>query len=88
MAKKEKITDEVIEELQVGAEKVIEKVKEIIHEGNVRRIVIKNKKKVIVELPMTIAAIGAVMAPLLAVAGTITALATNCTIEVVRGKKK
>jgi hypothetical protein len=71
------------ESFKVTGEELLDKVKEIVKEGNARRIIIKNEKdEVIVEFPMTVGAIGVVLAPLFAAVGALAALATNCTIEV------
>jgi hypothetical protein len=71
------------ESFKVAGDDILNKVKEIIKEGNARRIIIKNEKdEVIMEFPMTIGAIGAVLAPLFAAVGTLAALATHCTILV------
>jgi len=73
------------EEFKVDGEDLIRKVKELIDEGNVRRIVIKNKEgKKLVELPLSIGVVGAVLAPVLAAVGAIAALVTECTILVER----
>jgi hypothetical protein len=71
------------ESFKVTGDEILTKIKEIIKEGNARRIIIKNEKdETIMEFPLTIGAIGAVLAPLFAAVGTLTALATNCTILV------
>jgi hypothetical protein len=81
------------EEIKVDGEDLLKKVKEIIKEGNVRRITIKNKDgKELVVLPLTIGVVGAVLAPMLAAVGAVAALVTECTITVerdeeVKGKK-
>jgi hypothetical protein len=68
---------------KVSADELVAKVKEIIKEGNARRIIIKNEKdESIMEFPMTIGAVGVVLAPIFAAVGTLAALATNCTIVV------
>ncbi len=73
------------EEFSVKGEDVVKKVKEIIKEGNVRRIIIKDKKgKTLIELPLTIGVVGALLAPPLAAVGAIAALVTECTIAVER----
>ena len=70
---------------RVSGEKVVSKVKELIKEGNARRIIIKNEKgKVLIELPLTVGVIGAALAPLLAAVGALAALISDCTIEVER----
>ena len=63
---------------------ILERVKELIHEGNVRRIVIKQDDHTIVEIPLTFGVIGAIFAPALAAVGAVAALVTHCTIEVER----
>lgn len=76
------------EEFKVKGDDLLKKVKEIIKEGNVRRIIIKDKDdKVLVEFPVTIGVIGAVIAPVLAAVGTIAALVTECSIIVVKEEK-
>ncbi len=75
----------VKEEFTVSADDLIEKVKELLHEGNVTRIIVKDEEgKVLLEIPATVGVIGAVIAPWLAALGVIAALATNCTITVER----
>lgn len=73
------------EEFKVSGDDLIKKVKEIIAEGNARMIIIKNDEgKEIVQLPLTVGAVGALVAFPLAVVGTIAALVTKCTIVVVK----
>jgi uncharacterized membrane protein YvbJ len=73
------------EEFTVSSDDLIEKVKQLLHEGNVTRIIIKDMTgKEMVEIPATIGVIGVVIAPWLAALGVIAALATNCTIVVER----
>ncbi len=80
MSQKEKSNHE---SFKVSGDDILTKVKEIIKEGNARRIIIKNDKdETIMEFPLTIGAIGVVLAPIFAAVGTLTALATNCTIIV------
>ena len=75
----------VKEEFTISADNLIEKVKELLHEGNITRIIIKDEKdKVMLEIPATVGVIGAVLAPWLAALGVIAALATNCKIVVER----
>lgn len=70
---------------KIKGEKLLETVRKIISEGNVRRITIKDKKgKTLVELPLTLGVVGAVLAPVLAAIGAIAALVTECTIVVER----
>jgi len=71
------------EEFKVSGEELVEKIKEIIKEGNARKIIIKNENgESIAEFPLTVGAIGALIAPILAAVGAIAALLTKCTIVV------
>ncbi len=71
------------EEFRVEGEKLIAKIKELFHEGNVRRIIIKDKEgKTIMEIPVTLGVVGALIAPQLAAIGAIAALLTEATIVV------
>ena len=89
MAKAKKKKSSRVESFKLHGEEVVQKVKELIAEGNVRRIIIKNKEgKVIMELPVTIGVIGAVVAPVLAAVGAIAAILTECTIAVERNAKE
>lgn len=73
------------EEFKVNGQDLVNKVKELIQEGNVRRIIIKNKDgKTLAEFPLTIGVVGAVFAPVLAAVGAIAALVTECSIIVER----
>ena len=79
------MTDEKVkyEEFRVDGEQLVSKIKEIIHEGNVRRIIIKNEKdEVLIELPLTIGVVGALLLPVWAAVGAIAALAAKLTIVV------
>jgi Domain of unknown function (DUF4342) len=76
-----------LEELQVMGEQLLARVKELIHEGNVRRIIIKQEGQTIVEFPLTFGVVGAVLAPTLAAIGAIGALIARCSIEVVRTER-
>jgi hypothetical protein len=73
------------EEFKVNGDEIVKKIKELIKEGNVRRIIIKNEKdETLVEIPLTIAVVGTFFAPVLAAVGALAALMTNCTIVVER----
>jgi uncharacterized membrane protein YvbJ len=75
------------ETFSVSSEDLVQKVKGLIHEGNVRRIIINNEEgKTLLEIPVTVGVIGIVLVPWLAAIGAIAALATNCTIVVQRQK--
>ncbi len=76
------------EEFRVAGGEIISKVKEIIHEGNARRIILKDEEgKTFLEIPLTIGVVGAVFAPLLAAIGAIAALVSNLTIVVEKVEK-
>ncbi|MBI2031533.1 MAG: DUF4342 domain-containing protein [Candidatus Levybacteria bacterium] len=84
-----KTTKKKEETFHVTGEKLLEKVKELIKEGNVRRIIIKDKKgKALIEFPLTFGVVGAVIAPVLAAVGAIAALITECSITVQREEEK
>jgi hypothetical protein len=72
------------EEMHIRGEHLAERVKDLIHEGNVRRIIVKHEGQTVVELPVTVGVVGAVLAPMLAAVGAIGAIVTQCSIEVVR----
>ena len=74
------------EELQVMGEQLLSKVKELIHEGNVRRIIIKQDGHTIIEFPLTIGLAGVILPPTLAAIGVVGALMAQCSIEVVRSE--
>jgi len=76
------------EEFRVDGEKLIGKVKEVIHEGNIRRIIIKDKDgKTVLEIPMTFGVVGALIAPQLAAIGAIAALLTEATVVIEKEEK-
>lgn len=74
------------EEFTVSGDAVVAKVKELIHEGNIRRLSIKNDEgKTLIEIPLTIGVIGSLLLPVWAAIGAIAALAARLTISVERG---
>lgn len=76
------------ESFKVKGEELLRKVKDLIQEGNVRRITIKDKNgKTLIVLPLTLGVVGAVLAPVLAAVGAVAALVTDCTITVERKNK-
>lgn len=76
------------QEFSVSADELTKKVKELLHEGNVRRIIVKNEDgKALLEIPVTAGVVGVLLAPWLAAVGVIAALATKCTIVVERKSK-
>lgn len=71
------------EEFEVTGDAVIAKIKEVIHEGNVRRITIKNDEgKTLIEIPLTLGVVGALLLPVWAAIGAIAALAANLTLVI------
>jgi hypothetical protein len=80
-----KVTSVVTEEYSVNADNLIERVKELLHEGNVNRIIVKDDKdRVLLEIPAAVGVIGAVLAPWLAAIGVVAALVTRCRVVVER----
>jgi len=76
----EKVTTE---EYQVEGDDLLHKVKELVHEGNIRRIIIKNEEgKELIEVPLTWGVVGTVLLPVWAAIGAIAALVADCTIVV------
>jgi hypothetical protein len=74
-----------IEEFRIDGKELVEKVKELVHQGNIRRIVIKNPEgKILMEIPLTIGVVGTLLLPTVAALGVIAALVTECTIAVER----
>jgi hypothetical protein len=80
------------EKFTVSGNQVVDKVKEIIHEGNVRRVRLLHEGKTIIEIPLSVgapvAAVGILAMPLLAAIGAFAALVTECTIEVEKVEEK
>jgi hypothetical protein len=79
------MTEPRTEEFRVNGEELLAKIKELLHEGNIRRIIIKDKDgKVLIEFPLTFGVVGMVLAPTLAAVGAIAALISEATIVVVK----
>jgi hypothetical protein len=71
------------EEFRVSGGEILNKIKEIIHEGNARRIILKDEQgRTFMEIPLTVGVVGAVVAPVLAAVGAVAALASHLTIIV------
>jgi hypothetical protein len=71
------------EEFSVNGEEILAKVKQLIREGNIRRVIIKDKSgRILVEFPLTIGVVGAAVAPMLVAIGAVAALLTEATIVV------
>ena len=77
------------EEFEVKGEEIVAKIKEMIHEGNIRRVIIKNEEgKTLIDIPLTIGVVGVLVAPQLAALGAIAALLTHGTIVVEKVEKE
>lgn len=79
------MTDEKVrtEEFQVKGEEIVAKIKELLHEGNIRRVIIKNEEgRTMIDIPLTIGVVGVLVAPQLAAIGAIAALLAHGTIVV------
>lgn len=73
------------EEFEVNSEEILSKIKELVHEGNIRRVVIKNEDgRSLIDVPLTVGVVGALLAPQLAAIGAITALIARATLVVER----
>jgi hypothetical protein len=70
------------EKIEGTTDQILGKLKSLVEEGNVRRVVVKQRGKTIAEFPLTIGLVGAVLAPVAAAIGALTALVAECTIEV------
>ena len=76
-------TDKTIwEKIEGTTDQVLAQLKKIVEEGNVRRVVVKQRGKTVAEFPLTAGVIGVVLAPIAAAIGALTALLTECSIEV------
>ena len=72
-----------IDEYQVSGDDLLHKIKELVHEGNIRRIIIKNEKgERLIEIPLTLGVVGVVLLPVWAAIGAVAALVADCTIVV------
>ena len=72
------------ESIKAEGNGVLEKLKDLVHQGNIRRVRVRQGERVIAEFPLTAGVVGAVLAPMLAAIGALVALAKDCTIEVQR----
>jgi uncharacterized protein DUF4342 len=74
------------ESFKAESEQIVDKIRDLIHEGNVRRVVVQQHGRTIAEFPLTAGVVGAVFAPVVAAIGAIVALAKDCTIRVERSE--
>lgn len=78
-----KTSKNTTEEFKIAGDQVLKKVKELIKEGNIRKVILKNEKgKTLVEFPLTIGVVGVALLPIWAAIGTVAALVANMTIVV------
>ncbi len=83
------MTPDMVDQFKVKGEELLKKVREIVHEGNIRRIIIKDDKgNPYIELPLTLGVAAAVLAPAWAAIGALAAMASNFTVEVVKNEEK
>jgi hypothetical protein len=76
------------EEFSVTGEEILAKIKELIHEGNIRRIIIKDKeRRTLIEVPLTLGVVGAILVPVWAAIGAIAALVAEATLVVEKNEK-
>jgi hypothetical protein len=88
MLKENLMSDVRTEEFHVNGEELLAKIKQLIHEGNIRRIIIKDRDgKTLIEFPLTFGVVGAVLAPTLAAVGAVAALIGEATIVVEKNEE-
>lgn len=78
------MNEQTTERFELRAEQLIARFKQLVHEGNVRRVTIKQGETTIAVFPLTAGVVGAVLAPALAAIGALAAMLSECTIEVER----
>ena len=72
------------ETIKLQGNELLEKLKQVVHEGNARRVVIKQGERIVAEFPLTAGVVGTLVAPVLAAIGALVALLKDCSIEVER----
>lgn len=72
----------VREEFKISGEQLLKRVKDLVHEGNIRRVIVKQDDRTILEIPLTLGVAGILVAPTLAALGAVAALVSECTIIV------
>jgi hypothetical protein len=72
------------ETVKLQGEQIVDEVRSLVHEGNVRRVVVKQKNEVVAEFPLTVGVVASVAAPVLAAIGALVALLTDCSIDLER----
>ena len=84
MSSRGRMAETFRESFKVATDQLVDAVRKLLHEGNVRRIIIKQGSRSIAEFPLTVGVIGAVLAPVLAAVGALAAVLNDCTVEVER----
>ena len=80
-----RVAGKFVEEFSIHSDELVKRFKELLHEGNVRRIIVRDEEgRVLLEVPATAGLVGAVLAPWLAAVGAIAALVTRCNVSVER----
>jgi hypothetical protein len=72
------------ETIRIKGDQVVGKIKELVREGNVRRVIVRQGGRTVAEFPLTVGLVGVVAAPVLAAVGALAALLTDCAIDVER----
>jgi hypothetical protein len=75
------------ESIKGDAQGLVDKLKSLLHEGNVRRVIVQHEGRTVAEFPLTAGVVGALLAPVLAAIGTIIAMLKDCTIQVERSEE-
>jgi hypothetical protein len=70
------------EKIEGTTDQILAQIKRLLDEGNIRRVVVKQQGRVVAEFPLTVGVVGTVLAPLAAAIGALTAVLTDCSIEV------
>jgi hypothetical protein len=72
------------ESVKVKGDELLGRMRQLVHEGNVRRIIVKQRGRTVAEFPLSVGVVGAVTSPVLAAVGALAALVTECTLEIYR----
>lgn len=79
------MSSNIVDEFKVKGDELLKKIRDLVHAGNVRKIIIKDEKgNPYIELPLTLGVVGAVLAPVWAAIGALAAMASNFTVEVIK----
>ena len=70
------------EKIEGTTDQILEQIRKLLDEGNIRRVVVKHQGKTVAEFPLTVGVVGTVIAPVAAAIGALTAVLAECTIEV------